>query len=128
VRRRTLRLGLAAGIGADTVLAGTVSATTPSAAGILSSTLSSTLLPRSVTPYHPVHGVAPPAVTSVGRADYVFARAGRTLHTRVWYLGTPFTGPPAAMLFVQGRLDRTVSLAAATTVFHAVPGPGRCSR
>jgi dienelactone hydrolase len=37
------------------------------------------------------------------------------------FLGTPFSGPPAALLFVQGRLDRTVTHRAATTVFNAVP-------
>ena len=37
------------------------------------------------------------------------------------FLGTPFTGPAAAMLFVQGRLDQTVAWSAAHTVFQAVP-------
>jgi dienelactone hydrolase len=36
-------------------------------------------------------------------------------------LGAPFTGPPAAMLFVHGRKDRTVAWSAGHTVFEAVP-------
>jgi hypothetical protein len=35
--------------------------------------------------------------------------------------GTAFTGPPAAMLFVHGKLDHTVAYAAGHTVFEAVP-------
>jgi hypothetical protein len=37
------------------------------------------------------------------------------------FLSTPFTGPAAAMLFVQGRKDETVAWKAAHTVFEAVP-------
>jgi fermentation-respiration switch protein FrsA (DUF1100 family) len=35
--------------------------------------------------------------------------------------GAPFTGPPAALLFVHGKRDRTVTYAAAHAVFKAVP-------
>jgi poly(3-hydroxybutyrate) depolymerase len=37
------------------------------------------------------------------------------------FRSTPFTGPPAGLLFVHGRKDATVSWAAARTVFAAVP-------
>ena len=37
------------------------------------------------------------------------------------FQGTPFTGPPAPMLFVHGTGDDTVAYAAARTVFEAVP-------
>ncbi len=37
------------------------------------------------------------------------------------FLGTPFTGPAAAMLFVHGREDKSVRYAAARTTFEAVP-------
>ncbi|MGK5685188.1 alpha/beta hydrolase family protein [Actinoplanes sp. URMC 104] len=37
------------------------------------------------------------------------------------FLGTPFTGPAAALLLVHGRRDTTVRYAAARTVFEAVP-------
>ncbi|MFC3736765.1 alpha/beta hydrolase family protein [Paractinoplanes deccanensis] len=37
------------------------------------------------------------------------------------FLATPFTGAPAAMLFVHGRKDDTVSWSAGHTVFEAVP-------
>jgi dienelactone hydrolase len=37
------------------------------------------------------------------------------------FLATPFSGPPAAMLFVHGRQDDTVSYAAGRTVFEATP-------
>jgi dienelactone hydrolase len=249
VRRRTLLLGLAtaAGTSAGLAVAATpASAVSTSAADVFASTKTSTLQPRSVTPCPPAVAAPPAPVTSVGRQDYVFARAGRSLHTRVWYpvgpgpypvvvfshglhsqpddyaallvrwalagfvvaaplyphtslgaaeftaydivnqpadasavltqvlnlnsvagplrgrldpsrlaaaghsaggittaglfsahrdtrlkagiilagtdfLGTPFSGPPAAMLFVHGRLDRTVSYDAARTVYAAVP-------
>ena len=39
------------------------------------------------------------------------------------FQGAPFTGPPAAMLFVHGRADDTVSFGAGHTVFRAVPWP-----
>lgn len=37
------------------------------------------------------------------------------------FQGTPFTGPPAAMLFVHGGEDDTVTYRAGRTVFEAVP-------
>jgi poly(3-hydroxybutyrate) depolymerase len=37
------------------------------------------------------------------------------------FLGSPFAGPPAALLFVHGTQDRTVSYTAARTVFAAAP-------
>ncbi|MEV4708968.1 chlorophyllase/cutinase-like alpha/beta fold protein [Actinoplanes sp. NPDC049316] len=37
------------------------------------------------------------------------------------FQGTPFTGPPAAMLFVHGRKDDTVTYRAGHAVFAAVP-------
>jgi dienelactone hydrolase len=37
------------------------------------------------------------------------------------FQGTPFTGPPAAMLFVHGTKDDTVAWSAGRTVFEAVP-------
>jgi len=37
------------------------------------------------------------------------------------FQGAPFTGPPAAMLFVHGRADETVTYRAGHTVFAAVP-------
>jgi dienelactone hydrolase len=37
------------------------------------------------------------------------------------FQGTPFTGPPAAMLFVHGTKDDTVAYRAGRTVFEAVP-------
>ncbi|MCO8275929.1 hypothetical protein M1L60_35660 [Actinoplanes sp. TRM 88003] len=37
------------------------------------------------------------------------------------FLGTPFSGPPAAMLLVHGRRDTSVQYDAARTVFEAVP-------
>ena len=238
VRRRTLLVGLAAGLTGATATAGTALAT-PSAAGILGSTRTSTLLPRAPIAYCPPAGTPPPVTGPVVRSDHVFGRAGRVLNTRVWrptgrgpypivvfshgllsqpddyaelltgwaragfvvaaplyphtslgaadfntydivnqpadasavltqlldlrlgadpdrvvaaghsaggittvglfsahrdarlkagvvfagtdFLGTPFAGAPAAMLFVQGRLDRTVSWEAAHTVYRAVP-------
>jgi dienelactone hydrolase len=37
------------------------------------------------------------------------------------FRGVPFTGPPAAMLFVHGRQDDTVAYGAGHTVYQAVP-------
>ncbi|MBU2665075.1 chlorophyllase [Actinoplanes bogorensis] len=37
------------------------------------------------------------------------------------FLGTPFTGPAAAMMLVHGREDKSVRYAAARTVYEAVP-------
>jgi dienelactone hydrolase len=37
------------------------------------------------------------------------------------FRGIPFTGPPAALLFVHGRRDNTVTYRAGHTVFKAVP-------
>ena len=37
------------------------------------------------------------------------------------FQGAPFTGPPAAMLFVHGRKDNTVTYRAGHAVFEAVP-------
>jgi dienelactone hydrolase len=37
------------------------------------------------------------------------------------FQGTPFTGPSAAMLFIHGKKDTTVSWSAGRTVFEAVP-------
>ena len=37
------------------------------------------------------------------------------------FQGTPFSGPPAAMLFVHGRKDNTVTYRAGHAVFEAVP-------
>ncbi|MBM2615920.1 chlorophyllase [Actinoplanes sp. LDG1-06] len=37
------------------------------------------------------------------------------------FLGTPFTGPPAAMLMVHGRQDTSVRYDAARTVYEAIP-------
>jgi dienelactone hydrolase len=37
------------------------------------------------------------------------------------FRGTPFTGPPAGMMFVHGRDDETVTYRAGHTVFEAVP-------
>jgi dienelactone hydrolase len=89
MRRRTLLLGLAAGLtgGAAAVMgAGSADAAgRTSASAILGSTKTSTLSPRPVTPYHPVRGHAPAPVATAGRVDYAFTRGARSLPTRIWY-------------------------------------------
>jgi predicted dienelactone hydrolase len=103
VRRRTLLLGLAtaAGTSAGLAVAATpASAVSTSAADVFASTKTSTLQPRSVTPCPPAVAAPPAPVTSVGRQDYVFARAGRSLHTRVWYPVGP--GPYPVVVFSHG--------------------------
>jgi dienelactone hydrolase len=49
------------------------------------------------------------------RLDAGIVLAGRQL------MAVPFTGPPAAMLFVHGRKDRTVGYAEGLAAFRAVP-------
>ena len=99
MRRRTLLGGLVAtATGAVTGYATTRQQ--PAAAGIrsalsdvMSSTTTSRLTPRPVTPYTPPAGWAPAHRHAVGRRDFGFARgADRPLPTRVWY---PATGSPA---------------------------------
>jgi dienelactone hydrolase len=98
MRRRTLLGGLAAA--AAGTVAGFATRPRPATAGtrsaptaILSSTKTSLLTPRSVTPYVPPVGTAPPARFAVGLRDFAFARGvDRPLPTRVWY---PATGSPA---------------------------------
>jgi fermentation-respiration switch protein FrsA (DUF1100 family) len=51
------------------------------------------------------------------RLDAGIVLAGRQL------FAVPFTGPPAPMLFVHGRRDRTVEYAAGLATFRSVPWP-----
>lgn len=101
MRRRTLLLGLATAAGTGGGLAvAAPSAAASSAADIFATTKTSALPPRAVTPCPPVAAARPAPVTSVGRQDYVFARAGRSLHTRVWYPVGP--GPYPVVVFSHG--------------------------
>lgn len=101
-------MGLAAGAagvaGGLTLASPPATAGRRSAASIFASTKTSTLLPQPVTAYRPPRSTPPEQVTSVGRADYVFERAGRELHTRVWYpVGR---GPYPVVLFSHGLLSQ----------------------
>ncbi|MCY1141075.1 chlorophyllase [Actinoplanes sp. Pm04-4] len=98
MRRRTLLLSVsAAAAGGLAVKTGQASA---SERTVLSSTKSSTLGARAVTPYEPIQGQAPVPVRTVARRDYSFARDGRALRTQVWAPVGP--GPYPLVLFSHG--------------------------
>jgi dienelactone hydrolase len=126
VHRRTLLLGLAAGLGGRTVArtGGGGGSGRRGVASILGSTRTSTLAPRSVTAYTPPSGEQPAAGAGVGRVDYAFTRDGRALPTRVWYPAGP--GPYPLVVFSHGLhsqpgdyADLLVSWAAAGFVVAA---------
>jgi fermentation-respiration switch protein FrsA (DUF1100 family) len=69
---------------------------------------------------HSAGGITTVALFSGSRDPRLVAGvvvAGRQL------FAAPFTGPPAPLLFVHGRLDRTVPYADALATFEAVPWP-----
>jgi dienelactone hydrolase len=92
--------GAAGAAGGLTLAAPPASAGRLSPSSIFASTKTSTLTARPVTAYTPPDGTPPDAVSSVGRADYVFERQGRKLHTRVWYPTGP--GPHPVVVFSHG--------------------------
>ncbi len=100
MRRRSLLLGLAAGLGGLAPAVSPALANGRSASSIFASTRTSSLLPRQPAAYTPPRGRCPAAAATVGKADYLFERAGRPLHTRVWYPNGP--GPYPLVVFSHG--------------------------
>ncbi|MET0423829.1 MAG: chlorophyllase [Actinoplanes sp.] len=107
--RRTLLLGLAAGLGLSGRYA-TAADAAPGASAVMASTKTSPLLPRPVTPAIPAPAVLPAPVSAVGRLDLAFTRNGRSLPTRVWYPVGP--GPYPVIVFSHGLLSQPDDYAA----------------
>jgi dienelactone hydrolase len=118
MRRRTLLLGLAAGMAATVTGCSSGSAEVPSPAsnrtpaaapsanGPFASVNRSPLLPRTVTPYAPAAGTAPAGAFAVGRRGWAVTRGpDRPLTVQTWY--------PAA------------GGAGAAPIADATPAPGR---
>jgi dienelactone hydrolase len=113
VLRRTLLLGLAAGLGLSGrgITAADAATRSPTgAAAIMASTKTSTLVPRPVTPTVPVVSALPAPVSAVGRLDLALSRDGRSLPTRVWYPVGP--GPYPVIVFSHGLLSQPDDYAA----------------
>jgi fermentation-respiration switch protein FrsA (DUF1100 family) len=70
---------------------------------------------------HSAGGVTTIGLFSTSRDDRL--SAGVVLAGRQLLLGTPFTGPAAPLLFVHGRLDRTVAYADGRLAYDAVTWP-----